>query len=234
MHKERDLLEAYLAGTASEPAGDANLQQLLQAAESVRQLAAVEPSTAAVERARTALRLAPDRKPRPFHTPGWLWRRPAVALAFAAMLLAFGTTSVFASAGALPDSPLYAVRNLREGLQVRLAGSSAQRASLYAAFAEERSSQLSQLARDRALRSDVAGTLLRDITTRVHQANQEAHADGPSARSAVAQVEGQIGQQLNQVQQEAGMSQDESLKNAIREVESSQSGTAGGGETNQP
>jgi hypothetical protein len=158
-------------------------------------------------------------------------------MAFAVALLAFGSSSVFASAGALPDSPLYAVRNLREDLQLRLAGSPAQRASLYAGFAAERSSQFQRLALNHTLRPEVADALLRDISTRIHQANQEAHADGPGARSEVTQVEVQIGQQLNQVQQDGGLSgsQGESLTNAIRDVQSGQSGQSGGGDNaNQP
>ena len=246
MSREDDTLEGYLAGTVAgsepgqlPPAEGANLEPLLRAADSIRRLATIPPSLAAIERTRAAIRLAPtNHELMALPVPRFLrGRRPILALGFAVTLLAVGTTSVLASPAALPDSPLYAVRNLREDVQVRLAGTPARRAALYASFATERSAQLQQLARDRTLRPEVAGTLLRDISTRIHQANQEAHDDGPGARSAVQQAEGQIGEQLNQIQQQGGLpgSQEESLTNAIREVQSGQSGDTGGGSNgNQP
>jgi hypothetical protein len=94
----------------------------------------------------------------------------------------------------------------------------------------------------------VVVTLLRDITSRVHQANQEAKNDGPAARSAVSQVEGQIGDQLTQVQQEGEFSGNDGaqLTDTLRDVQSGQSrqsgasgpsGQSGGNsntDTNQP
>src|ERR1700694_3674253 len=110
-----------------------------------------------------------------------LWRRPVAGLAFAVILMALGTTSALAAPSALPDSPLYPVRNVREAVQVKLAGNAAQRAILYANFAAERATQLRQLVGHKDVTPGVMVTLLRDIASRVHQANQEATAAGPAA-----------------------------------------------------
>jgi hypothetical protein len=208
------------------------------------EIAAIEPSSAAVARVRAAL-LAPAHDERRTVIGRWpnLWGRPAMALAFAVGLLAIGTTSVFAAPGALPDSPLYAVRNFKETLQVRLASSPAERATLYASFATERSAQLRALTRNNAAEPNVVQTLLRDIKDRIHEANQEANGDGQDARAAVQQAEGQIGSQLNQIQQEGNLpaGQDNSLTDTLNAVQSGQPGpsgqsgdASGNDNTNQP
>jgi len=154
------------------------------------------------------------------------WRRPAFALAFALGLLTLGTTSVFASSGALPDSPLYALRNFREGLQVQLAGSPGQRAVLYAGFAVERSTQLADLLRkNHSAPAPVVGSLLHDIADRAQHANREARDNGQAARHSVNEADGQIGEQLTQLQQEGDFSDSEqdSLTDTLRAVQSGQS-----------
>jgi hypothetical protein len=157
-----------------------------------------------------------------------------MGLAFAVVLLTLGTTSALAAPSALPDSPLYPVRNWREAVQVQLAGTPAQRAMLYASFAGERATQLGQLAGHKAVAPGLVTTLLRDIEARVRQANQEAHDDGPAARSAVGKVEGQIGDQLTQIQQQGEFSGDNAtqLTETLRAVQSGQSGQAGDSNTN--
>jgi hypothetical protein len=158
-------------------------------------------------------------------------------LAFAMMLVALGTTSALAAPSALPDSPLYSVRNWREAVQLQLAGSSAQRARLYATFAAERTSQLRQLADRKAADLGVVTTLLRDIEDRVHRADQQAHDDGPAARSAVREVEGQIGNQLTEIQQQGEFSGNAAaqLSDTLRAVQSGQSGQSGdNGNSDQP
>jgi hypothetical protein len=182
-----------------------------------------------------ALRRAPAREAaaRPTVPQFGLWRRPAMGLAFAVVLLALGTTSALAAPSALPDSPLYSVRNWRESVEVQLAGNSTQRAMLYANFAGERTTQLRQLAGHKAVDPGLVTTLLRDITARVQRANQEAHDDGQAAQSAVRGVEGQIGNQLSELQQEGEFSGDAAaqLTDTLRVVQSGQSGQTGANNT---
>ncbi|HKV31952.1 MAG TPA: DUF5667 domain-containing protein [Candidatus Dormibacteraeota bacterium] len=250
MRKADDVLETYLAqlvGGAPVLASDSGLQPMLQVAMQLRQVGRIAPSPARVERIRVALRRVPAREVGASSTtarPG-LWRRPVAGLAFAMMLMALGTTSALAAPSALPDSPLYPVRNMREAVQVQLAGTAAQRAMLYANFAAERATQLRGLVGHKDVTPGVVVTLLQDITSRVHQANQEARDNGPAARSAVSQVEGQIGDQLSQIQQEGEFSGNDGaqLSDTLRDVQSGQSGPSGpsgqsdgnsNSDTNQP
>src|SRR6202521_2568523 len=235
MRKAEDVLETYLAQMVSgEPVAgtDSDLQPMLQVAMQLRQVGRLAPSPAEVERIRVALRRVPTREAGAPSTMPKLavWRRPVAGLAFAMMLMALGTTSALAAPSALPDSPLYPVRNMREAVQVQLAGTAAQRAMLYANFAAERATQLRQLVGHKDITPGVVVTLLRDIASRVHQANQEATVDGPAARAAVSQVEGQIGEQLTQVQQEGEFSGNDGaqLTDTLRDVQSGQSGHSSG------
>jgi hypothetical protein len=239
MRKAEDVLETYLAQIVSGApieATDSDLQPMLRVAARMRQLSSIEPSPASVERIRLALRRAPVREAgvRSTRPQLGLWRRPAIGLAFAVLVLTLGTTSALAAPSALPDSPLYPVRNWREAAQVQLAGSSAQRAMLYATFAAQRSSQLRQLADHKAVDPGLAMTLLRDIEDRVHHANQEARDDGPAARSGVRDVEDQIGNQLTQIQQQGELSGNAGaqLTETLRAVQSGQSGQSGGSNSN--
>jgi hypothetical protein len=234
MRHADDTLETYLAQIVSgapvrEP--EPGLEPMLRVAQQLHRVGNVEPSPSAVERIRLALRRAPGREgaARPTMPQFGLWRRPAMGLAFAVVLLALGTTSALAAPSALPDSPLYSVRNWRESVQVQLAANSAQRAVLYANFAGERTTQLRQLAGHKAVDPSLVTTLLRDITARVQRANQEAHDDGQAAQSAVRGVEGQIGNQLSELQQEGEFSGDAAtqLTDTLRAVQSGQSGQSG-------
>ena len=79
-------------------------------------------------------------------------------------------------------------------------------------------------------------TLLRDIQDRVHHANQAAHDDGPAARSAVRDLEGQIGNQLTQIQQQgdfSGNAVTETL-HAVQSGQTEQSGQSGNSNTEGP
>jgi hypothetical protein len=251
MRHADDTLETYLAQIVSgapvrEP--EPGIEPILRVAQQLHRVGNVEPSPAAVERIRLALRRAPvrDGATRPTMPHFGLWRRPAMGLVFGVVLLALGTTSALAAPSALPDSPLYSVRNWRESVQVQLAANSAQRAVLYASFAGERTTQLRQLAGHKAVDPGLVTTLLRDITARVQRANQEAHDDGQAAQSAVRGVEGQIGNQLSELKQEGEFSGDAAtqLTDTLRAVQSSQSGQSGAsssgttdngnGDTNQP
>ena len=253
MRKAEDVLETYLAQVVSGApvqVSDSSLQPMLEVALQLRQVSRISPSPASVERIRVALRRVPTRErevgARPTTPKLGLWRRPVAGLAFAMMLMALGTTSALAAPSALPDSPLYPVRNVREAVQVQFASTAAQRAMLYANFAAERATQLRRLVGHKDVAAGVVGTLLRDITSRVHQANQEAMDDGPAAQSAVREVEGQIGDQLSQIQQEDEFSGNDGaqLTDTLRAVQSGQSGqsgdssnssaTNGNGDSNQP
>jgi hypothetical protein len=245
MRKADDVLENYLAQIASGtpvevPASD--LDPMLRVAMQLRQVGTIEPSPASVERIRVSLRRVPARGAgaRSSAPRLGLWRRPVMGLAFAMLLLTLGTTSALAAPSALPDSPLYSVRNWREAVQVQLAGTSALRAELYATFAAERTTQLRRLVEHNAVDPGLATTLLRDIEDRVHHANQEAHNDGPAARSTVRDIEGQIGNQLTQIQQQGEFSGNAGaqLTQTLQSVQSGQSGnndtSNSKGNTNQP
>ena len=247
MRHADDTLETYLAQIVSgAPVRETEpgLEPMLRAAQQLHRVGNIEPSPAAVERIRLALLRAPvrDGATRPIMPQFGLWRRPATGLAFAVVLLALGTSSALAAPSALPDSPLYSVRNWRESVQVQLAGNSRQRAVLYANFAGERTTQLRQIAGHKAVDPGLVTTLLRDITARVQRANQEAHDDGQAAQSALRGVEGQIGDQLSQLQQEGEFSGDAAaqLTDTLRVVQSGQSGQSGAsnnsstGNSNQP
>jgi len=234
MRKAEEVLESSLAQIVSGAPvqlTDSDLQPMLQVATQLRQVGRIAPSPARVERIRVALSRVPRREvgARSATPRLSLWRRPVAGLAFATLLMALGTTSALAAPSALPDSPLYPVRNLREAVQVQLAGTAAQRATLYASFAAQRAAQLRGLVGRKDVTPGMVVTLLRDITSRVDQANQEAKDDGPAARSAVSQLEGQIGDQLTQIQQEGEFSGNDGaqLTDALRAVRSGQSGQPG-------
>jgi hypothetical protein len=242
MRKPDDVLESYvtqIATGAPVKAPDSDLEPMLRVAVRLHQVGTtIEPSPASVERIRVALRRAPAREVGARSTSPrlGLWRRPVIGLAFAVLLLTLGTTSALAAPAALPDSPLYPVRNWSEAVQVQLAGTSAQRATLYVTFAAERTTQLRRLAERNAADPLLATTLLRDIEDRVHHANQEAHNDGPAARSTVRDIEGQIGNQLTQIQQRGEFSGDAGVQLAqtLQSVQSGQSGNNTNGNNNQP
>ncbi len=241
MRKADDILETYLAQIASGMpvlAPESGLDPMLGVAVQLRQVGTIEPSPASVERIRVALRRVPTGKTgAPVARPRLgLWRRPVVGLAFVVMLLALGTTSALAAPSALPDSLLYPVRNLQETVEVQLAGTPAKRALLYANFASDRMTQLRSLAHQHGLAPAVVTTLLRDIADRVKEANQEAHNDGPSARSAVREIESQIGDQLTQIQQQGEFSGDSGtqLTQTLQSVQSGQSSSNSNDNTDQP
>lgn len=244
MRHADETLETYLAQIVSGPpvrATEPDLEPMVRVARRLHQVGSIQPSPASVERIRTALHRVPAHEVvRRSTAPRLgLWRRPVAGLTFAVALMAVGTTSALAAPSALPDSPLYAVRNWREAAQVQLAGNPAERAMLYANFAGERATQLRRLAANKAVDPGLVTTLLRDIQARVHRANQEANNDGPNARAAVREAEGQIGNQLTEIQQQGEFSGDNAaqLTDALRTVQSGQTGQSGdstSGTSNSP
>jgi hypothetical protein len=146
----------------------------------------------------------------------------------AIVLMIIGTIAAFAAPSALPDSPLYAVRNLREALEVRLGATSGQRSSLYLNFAQQRADQLVHVARGKGASPTVISDLLRDLASRTHAADAEARDEGAAARAALQHAEGQIETELTQLRASDTLSPDanQQLDTTIRDVQSSESTNA--------
>lgn len=145
-----------------------------------------------------------------------------MALAFAVAMLALGTTSVFASSGALPDSPLYGERNLGEGIQLQLAQTPQDRATLNARFAASRVSQLhARVQNHDMLAGDALSILLADITSRVRAAKHEARSTDQETRDQIQVAQGQIEQQLNQIQHDGDLpaNQEQSIGNTVKSLQ---------------
>jgi hypothetical protein len=85
------------------------------------------------------------------------------------------------------------------------------------------------LAGNKAINAGLVTTLLRDIQARVNRANHEVNDGGTSARSAIGEVESQIGNQLTEIQQQGEFSGDNAaqLTNTLRAVQSGPSGQSG-------
>jgi hypothetical protein len=146
----------------------------------------------------------------------------------AIVLIVVGTLTALAAPSALPDSPLYGVRNAREALEIRLAGSPAQRAALYVAFAQQRADQLRRVTGVNGASPTVIRSLLGDIDRRISAANAEAHQEGANARAALQQSEGQIENELTQIQNSATLSPEvrQQVDTTIHDVQSSDSTNA--------
>jgi hypothetical protein len=213
---ERDALDRelnrLLLGGAAPNAADAavpsELTPLVEAADRLHRLGAIQLSQAARSRTRAAIEAA------------------------------LGTTSVFASSGVLPDSPLYPERNLGEGLQLRLAQTPQERATLNARFASARVSQLHARIQNHAALAGVAmSTLLADVTSRLRAAKHEARAADQGTRDQIRQAEGQIEQQLNQIQHEGDLpaNQEQSIGETVKSLQADQnngqSGDHGNGQS---
>lgn len=102
---------------------------------------------------------ARDRAPRP---SGWRRLRPAYALAGLLLIfvLAFGSTTAYASESALPGDPLYAVKRSLEDIRLQLSPTTAGDRALLGEFADRRVDEIETLAQrgrwadvDRALRA---------------------------------------------------------------------------------
>jgi hypothetical protein len=119
---------------------------------------------------------------------------------------------------------MYTIRNLREAVEIRMAATPGQRASLYISFAQQRADQLVRAARGKDASPSVISTLLRDISSRTHSADTEAHDDGSDARAALQHAEGQIQTELTQLRDSNTLSPDanQQLDNTIHEVQPSE------------
>jgi hypothetical protein len=218
MSLEQDVLQAELDRVRKAARGgdlsldrelQARIEPLLRVAAAVHQMAEAQPSLSADRRILAALRVAANRQlEHETRTP--FWRKPALALAMAcAATLLLGAVSVFAAGDALPSSPLYPVRSLREQVQLFLAAGSAQRAHLHAIFARERANQLQALAKDPSRSTKDVTTLLSDIETQADEATAEAQS-APEAAAEVSQIEVDISEHLQQVEQAGELSPAES------------------------
>lgn len=225
MTNNADRLEQRLSETFSNapvPASDRDMDPLLAMAKRLHQVGAIGPSAAAVQRTRLALLRASV--PEAAHSRSW-WPKLATAVPLAIVLMTVGTVTTFAAPSALPDSPLYGVRNLREAVEIQLAGTPARRAALHVAFAQQRADQLVGLTHAQGASPMVVSTLLRDISSRVQAADAAAQQDGPAARAALQHAEGQIDTELTQLHDSETLSPDASqqLDNTIHDVQSGES-----------
>jgi len=122
-----------------------------------------QPSTAlppALRRLRPVLAAHPIQR-----VPRAVW--PALA-AVAVLALVFGTYTAAANAG--PDSPLYAVRRVEQGVQVQFAPNDATRVQLHLQAADEALDQLNAAARsrDNGSYSTALGTLREEAAAASH------------------------------------------------------------------
>ncbi len=228
MTNNADRLEERLSeifSSSSVPASDPDLDPLLAVAKQLHQIEAIGPSAAAVERTRLALLRASV--PQVRHSRTWL-PKLATAVPLAIVLMTVATVTTFAAPSALPDSPLYSLRNLREAIEIQLAGTPARRAALDVAFARQRADQLVLLTHAKGASPMVVSTLLRDISSRIHAADAETHDDGAVAQASLQHAEGLIEAELTQLHESDTLSPDASqqLDNTIHDVQSSESTNA--------
>jgi hypothetical protein len=132
-------------GPAGAPPDTDDLRLLAELAVDLRRDLAPRPVDSA-RRQRVWARLAPRlEKPR----RGWLPSfRPAYVLAALAVAIVctLGTTTAYASGGALPGDPLYAVKRGVEQARLVISTTEAGDAALMAAFADRRVAEIEQLA----------------------------------------------------------------------------------------
>jgi hypothetical protein len=229
MTNNADRLEERLSeglSNAPVPGSDRALDPLLAMARRLHQIGAIGPSAAAVQRTRLALLRASV--PEVGHSRNW-WPTLATAVPLAIVLMIAGTVAAFAAPSSLPDSPLYGLRNLREAIEIQLAGTPARRAALDVAFAQQRADQLVRLARAKDASPVVVSILLRDISSRTHAADAEAHDDdGAAARAALQYSEGQMESELQQLHDSETLppSATQQLDNTIHDVQSSEATNA--------
>jgi len=192
-------------------------------AKGLQQIGGIAPSPATVHRIRMALLRAALPEARPSRI--W-WPKLAAAVPLAVVLIVVGTLTALAAPSALPDSPLYGVRNAREALEIQLAGSPAERATLYVTFAQQRADQVRRIAKGGS--QTVITSLLHDITKRVDAAKDQASKDGAAARATLQQSEGQIEAELTEVQTSETLppAVEQQLDTTIQDVQSSESTNA--------
>jgi hypothetical protein len=226
MTNNADRLEERLSASLSNaPVSDQALDPLLAIAKRLHQIGAIGPSAAAVQRTRLALLRASV--PEVGHSRMW-WPKLATAVPLAIVLMIAGTVAAFAAPSALPDSPLYGLRNLREAIEIQLAGTPARRAALDIAFAQQRADQLVRLAHLKGASPMVVSTLLHDISSRTRAADAEAREDGAAARAALLHSEGQMESELKQLHDSQTLppSATQQLDNTILDVQSSEATNA--------
>jgi len=186
---------------------------LLHAAWALESLGEIQPSEAANRRILLALRMANAQVSMAKPRRSVLWGRPAIALALAtAATVGLGLTSVYAAGDALPGSPLYTVRGVREHLQVALASGSAERARLYVEFAAARTHELHQkmIHKEELAPADMSN-LLKDVSTLSHDASQESRSADAETQQTVKASEAAVADELMETEQEGTLTADENL-----------------------
>jgi hypothetical protein len=130
-----------------------------------------------------------------------IWGRPAARVAAAALavvLLLFGSGAflVSASADSLPGSPLYAVRQAREWVELRIARGSEQRLDAYAGRIDSRGADL-----ERALAASKSPAVIEEVSQQAAQSAArmvdvalEMHAEGTSRPALKALATLRLGQ----------------------------------------
>lgn len=122
------------------------LEPLLRTAMSVNQAIDVKPSPEFRARARYQLqiKMAQTKAPRRVSffnaQPRWVMATLGVLLVFV-----LGTGTVWAADSSMPGNPLYPVKLATENVLVKLAGSDVKKAQLYAAYADRRLTEMSQM-----------------------------------------------------------------------------------------
>jgi hypothetical protein len=149
--------------------------------------------------------------------PSW-HRRWAVAVSTVLVVLLAGVGTVAASADALPDEPLYAVKLATERARIALASSDTDRAELHIQFAERRATEIAEMARQGesgeipALSEQVANHL--DKVYEVEEAQEFAEGGPKMLAPAPALVPGPAGKARDHT--ERGESEEE-LKTMLGE-----------------
>ena len=184
---------------------------LLRAAWALQSLGEVQLSEAANKRILLALRIANARASVAKPHRSAIWGRPAIALALAtSATVGLGLTSVYAAGDALPGSPLYTVRGVREHVQVALASGSAERARLYVEFAAARTHELHQkLIHKEELAPADLSSLLRDVSTLSHDASQESRSADAETQLTVKAAEAAVADELMETKQAGTLTADE-------------------------
>lgn len=238
MSESLDSLEASLErivdGTSSapsDPTPQPELEPLRRVASRLHRLGSIAPSPAAVQRTRLALlKAAVEARSTTPTRHQWNGLRPrfAIAVPIALVLAALSSVAVLAAPSALPGSPFYGVRNIRESVEVQLAASPRERAVLYARFARQRAGQLRLAVAEKRVSAEDVSTLLRDIAARVDEADQEARDAGQPARDAVRESEMGIEADLSEVKASDDLSStaSEELDKTIQDVQSGESSIA--------
>ena len=127
-------------------------------------------------------------KPRSWRLPVFLPRWAAVAASVVVVMVLSGTGTVLASTNSVPGDPLYAVKQLREDVQLWFTWSSEAKVDIYTRLVQQRAEELRKLASaGRAGSASIAVARLQSHVDDINQlakANMESPTDGQSPASS--------------------------------------------------